>query len=168
MLVLILLMSFHLFWVFCVANIFLKNIWVCPASLIYYNTDLYPYSTPYLRIYFLPNLAPFFLPHLLIFICVPLLLSVKISSYLWSSVRIFSYSWLIICENLSWNLLAFYNLFQNKQAWECHHLRRMFYHQNMIMIICLLHMYQFCIICFEFFSFCVWLVFYWIKCLCIY
>ena len=48
-------------------------------------------------------------------------------------------------------------------GWELykhHHLKQIFYHQNIIMIFCWFHMFQFHVFSFKFFSFCAWLFFY--------
>ena len=187
----ILLISFYLFCVFYAAKIFLRKIWVCPDSLIYYTTDVYPPQSPYGKLFF----SNFF-------ICMHLFLSLRISSYSRSFVRIFSFLresfliydhlwesilfsenffwtllicenlllfmiiyenlflFMIVCKNLLEHILAFYNLCENRQAYEHHHLRCIFHHQNMIIIFCWLYMFEFYVFYFEFFSFCVWLLFY--------
>ena len=70
--------------------------------------------------------------------------------YLWSSVRTF-----FICENLFLFVIICVNLclYENKQAYECHHLKQIFYHQNTIMIFCWIR--YFVVFYFELFSFCV-------------
>ena len=67
--------------------------------------------------------------------------------YLWESLLIVRIS--VICVNLC--------LYENKHAYESHHLKQIFYHQNMIMIFCWFRMFQSHVFCFGFFSFCVWL-----------
>ena len=46
------------------------------------------------------------------------------------------------------------------EVYKHHHLKQIFYHQNMIMIFCWFHMFQFHVFSFKFFSFCAWLFFY--------
>ena len=99
-----------------------------------------PLSTPYLRIYFPPNLVSIFSLHLLLFICIRsdfyLLESLLICENLFIFMIIYEnlFLFMIICENLLEHL-TFYKL-ENKQAYEHHHLRSIFYHQNMITIFC--------------------------------
>ena len=99
-----------------------------------------------------------------------LFLSICTYSYFWELIRICENRFFTvrICENIFhlWKS-NFLNLCENKQAYKHHHLTCIFYHQNMIMIFCWVHMFQFYNSKFEFFSFCVWLLFYKIKCLCI-
>ena len=116
-------------------------------------------------LFFLPYLAPLFLLHLIIFIWVHLFLSVRVSSYLWESLLIYDRLWeSFLIRDHMWESFrttsCFLNLCENKQAYEQHDLRCVCHHQNMIMIFCWLHMFQFCVFYFEFFSFCVWLLFY--------
>ena len=51
----------------------------------------------------------------------------------------------IICDFLS--------LYENKQAYEYHHLKQIFYHQNMILIFSRFRMFPFYVFCLKFFSF---------------
>ena len=60
-------------------------------------------------------------------------------SYLWESLLIYDHLWesiwfMIICENLLEYLFAFYSVYKNKQMYEYHHLKQIFYRQNMTMI----------------------------------
>ena len=76
---------------------------------------------------------------------------------------------MIISENLfySWSSVKIYflSLYENKLVYESNYLKQIFYHQNTIMIFCWFRIFQFYLFCPEFISFCVWLLFYWIKCL---
>ena len=99
-----------------------------------------------------------------------------ISSYLWSHVQISPFLWelIFIHENLffSWELFFLFIcgnlcLYDNKQAYEFHHLKQISCYQNMIMIFCLFDMLLFCAFCFEFFSFYLWVFSRWTKSLLI-
>ena len=141
----VLLLSFDLWRVSVRAKSFLKKrinklAWSCPDNLKYYTTDVYPYW-----------------PADQEFICMHLFLFVWILDYLWKSLLFVRISlnlffFMIICANLC--------LYENKQAYESHHLKQIFYHQKQIIIFCWFYMFQFCVFCFEFFSFCVWVLFY--------
>ena len=89
-------------------------------------------------------------------------LFVHIYFHLWSSVR-------MSFENLShlWFdfIWSFLSLYENRQAYEYHCLKQIFYHQNTIMIFCWFDMFPFYVFCLEFFSFYVWLFSCWTKCL---
>ena len=104
----------------------------CLDNLIYYTTDVYPHQATY-RDHLWES-------HLFIRIFLN-------PSYLWESLLIYDH----LCESI------FSSLYENKQAYESHHLKQLFYHQNTIMIFCWFHMFQVYDFCFEFFSFCVWL-----------
>ena len=39
---------------------------------------------------------------------------------------------MIICENLLEHIFAFYSLYENKQVYEYHHLKQIYYYQNII------------------------------------
>ena len=71
-------------------------------------------------------------------------------SYLWESLLIYDH----LCESI------FLSLWENKQEYEYHYLKQIFYHQNTLMIFCWFCMFQFYVFWFEFFLFCVWLLFY--------
>ena len=125
-----------------------------PHLLYYWCT---PPLSPPLRIIFHQIYHQFFYHiyfHLcaLIFICRNLLCMIicknlffiaRISSCLWSFVKIFfcvcvwEYFWtllicenlflfMIICDNFLENLFAFYSFYENKQAYEYHHLNKSF------------------------------------------
>ena len=78
--------------------------------------------------------------------------------FLWESFWIF-----FICVNLLfYDRLCesiFVTPYENKQAYESDHLKQIFYHQNTIMIFCWLPKFPFYVFYFEFFSFCVWVLF---------
>ena len=86
---------------------------------------------------------------------------------LWESVLFISFvpAYLIICMHV-FCLLSSVRIFMiyvcvnlcfcdNKQVYEYHHLKQIFYHQKQIMIFCWFHMFQVCVFFFEFFLFCV-------------
>ena len=135
----------------CTQILFVKKIWL-EIALIALNTILLkytPYQPPYQK-----------------FIFMNLFLTVWIFDYLWESLlfeRTFlnpSHLWesLLIYDHL-WESI-FLSLYENKQVYEYHHLKQIFYHQNTIVISCWFLMFQFYDFYFEFFSFCVWLLFY--------
>ena len=118
---------------FVVQKVFLKKFeFVLIASFTI--VLILPLSTPYLRIYFSTNLVSIFSLHLLLFICICsdfyLLESLLICENLFLFMIIYENLFLftIICENLLEHL-TFYKL-ENKQAYEHHHLRSIFYHQT--------------------------------------
>ena len=96
------------------------------------------------------------------FICAHVFLFVIIWEnlfFLWESFWI-----LLICENLFLFMiicvnLLFLSVYEHKSAYECHHSKQIFYHQNMVMIFCWFCMFPFYVFCFEFCSFCVWVLF---------
>ena len=80
------------------SKIFLKKIWNCPDCLSYYTTDVYsppPLLTPLWRIYLYAlifnceNLFLFIITCENLFFCKNLFLFMRISSYLWSPLRIY-------------------------------------------------------------------------------
>ena len=76
------------------AKMFLQKNWNCPDSLIYYIPLRFtPLNSP-MENYFSLNLLPTFFTNL--FNCMQLFLTVRISSYLCSSVKIFFYLWSVI------------------------------------------------------------------------
>ena len=91
----ILLISFYLFCVFYAAKIFLKKIWVCPDSLIYYTTDVYPPHPPNGKLFYSNFL----------FACTYF--------YLWESLLIHDHLWesFLFCENLFLSMIICENLF---------------------------------------------------------
>ena len=130
-----------MFWVFVLfvrsISFRKKNIlvWNCLDSLLYYTTDRYPLNAPIKNLF------------------------VRTYFYLWSCVTISSFY-----ENLFESFLPeriyFFSLYENKQAYEYHRLKRIFCHQKQIMIFCWFHMFRlvsFYVFCFKFFSFCTWL-----------
>ena len=158
---------------FFYSKFIVEKIWNWFDSFIHSTTSVYPLNSP-MKDYFSPN--SFYL-YAIIFNCVNLLpptrissfvrtffiyahfwesllycnnlfLSLRTCSYLWSSVRIF------------WSNFLFYSLYENKQVYEYHHLKKIFDHQNMVMIFCWLRIFQIHVFCFEFFLFCFWLIFY--------
>ena len=105
-------------------------------------------------------LTQFFLSHLIIHI------------YFYLSETIFHFLRLTFtCKNHFLFMIIFENLYdhqqdsifsslyENKQAYQPHHLKQIFYHQNMIMIFCWFRMFQIYVFNFELFSFCVWVLF---------
>ena len=123
-----------------------KKAWNWPDSLIYHTADVYLLSTCLSKIYLCARF----------FICDHLresLLFMRIflnPSYLWESLLIYDH----LCESI------FLSLWENKQEYEYHYLKQIFYHQNTLMIFCWFCMFQFYVFWFEFFLFCVWLLFY--------
>ena len=128
----------------------------CPDTLNNHTTDVYPLN-PSMENYFLPNLlsillpvlspaftyshlyAPIFICHnffylnalVLIFIYDHLRKSFLVYDHLWESIRTFSHLWesiLIHDQNLLEHLFAFLNLCENKQRYEHHNLKQIFYH----------------------------------------
>ena len=138
---------------FCAFKLFSwkKNemVWNCPDKLIYYTTDVHP-ARPTYQVFIYAQLF------LLVTIRVNLFFFMRTLFYPWESLLFYghsSFSWelFFICENLC--------LYENKLVYESHHLKQIFYHQNMIMIFCSFRMfplYAFCLFC-QFFSFHVWL-----------
>ena len=142
--------------------------------------------------YFLPNLTPIFFIafiyfHLcaLIFICKNFFLFMIVCenlflfmiicenlfffvmiflnpSYLWKSLLIGGHLW----ESFNTSF-DFYSLYENKEAYEYHHLKQIFYHRNMIMIFCWLRIFQFYVFTLNSFHFVSAFLIYQIKCLCI-
>ena len=104
-----------------------KQINRCPDSLNYYTIDVYLYQPTY-REFICTKLFLFCddLWESLLFmrIFLNLSLSVIIFSSLWLSVKIYDHP----CESI------FLILYENKQAYEYHHLKQIFYHQNTITI----------------------------------
>ena len=168
---------------------FLKKSWNCPNNLIYYTTDVCYPQPFYQQLFFTKFSTNFFTTFIYLHLCAPIL-SVRTSSYSWSSVKISSHSWSpvrissFLWESFSnpsylWKSLliydhpwkffstffAFYNLCKNKQVYEYYHPKQIFYHQITIMIFCWFCMFQFYVFYFKFFLFCVWLLLYQIKCL---
>ena len=115
-----------------------KQAWNCPDNLILLYYWRVPLSTHLWSLYL----------YAFVFICNHLWEPFWISSYLWSSTRIY-----------------FLSLYENNQAYENHHLKQIFYHQNMTMIFCRFRMFPFYVFYLEFFSFYVWLFFCWTTCL---
>ena len=56
--------------------------------------------------------------------------------------------------------MNFQCLYENKPRYVFHHLKHTFYHQNSSIIFCLSRTFQFHVICFVFFSYCVQQLFY--------
>ena len=83
-------------------------------------------------------------------------LYVRTYFYLWSSVRISSFyeNFFLLWESFVISII-FVNLclYENKQVYEYHHLKKNFYHQNTTMIYCWFRMFQVLFFYFEFFSF---------------
>ena len=82
--------------------------------------------------------------------CTPINPSIKnlyVRTYfdLWSSVRIFSFheNFFLLWESFVISII-FVNLclYENKQVYEYHHLKKTFYHQNTTMIYCWFRMFQ--------------------------
>ena len=78
-----------------------------------------------------------------IFNCVHLFISVRTYDHL--------QKYFLMCSHL-WESI-FLSPYENKQAYEYHHLKQNFYHQNTIMIFCWFRIFQFYVFYFEFFSF---------------
>ena len=109
--------------------------------------------------YFPPTQRHFFHQHTIIFICENLFsfmiicenlfltiitcenlsLFAKIYFHL-SALIFFCENLMIICKNLFVSMIICQNLFsclyENKQVYEYHHLKQIFYHQNTIIILC--------------------------------
>ena len=164
LLISILLISFQ-FCVFRVAEIILKKIWVCHDKLIYCTTYMSPTSltpTSYWELFSI-NLSTNFFYHIClflsvcnyfffcvrtspylsepIFICMHLFLSVKVSSFSWSSFRISSsllweslhihdHLWesLLLYDHL-WESLLIYDHIWESLIWTPSS-KKIFYHQN--------------------------------------
>ena len=75
----------------------------------YYTTDMHPYQPTYCASIYM---------HLFLF--------VTIFENFFESLLRYDH----LCESI------FLSLYENKQAYESHHLKQIFYHQNMIMIFC--------------------------------
>ena len=60
-------------------------------------------------------------------------------SYLWESLLVYDHMW----ESIFWTL------YENKLVYESHHFKKkIFYHQNTVMIFCWYHMFQVCVLLF--------------------
>ena len=163
---------------YCIWNFFFKKFGIVLIASI---TILLTCTTlnPPMKNYFLSSC---FYLHASIFNCVNLLWSYfRISSFYENVVFLQESFWnllicenlflymiicenlflfMITCENLLEYLFAFYSLFENKQVYECHHLKQIFYHQNLIVIFRWLRMFQFYVFLLWSLLFSVWLLFY--------
>ena len=179
---------------FCMHEIFLLfTMLLIFFASIYYTTNVYPYQPTYreftcTHLFLLAIICKNLFESLLIFD--HLRGSLFIYDHLWESVPLWEFFWIlcfcenlflfmIICENLFllwesfWIFLIydplcetiFLSPYENKHTYESHHLKHLFYHQNMLMVFCQFRMFQVYVFCFEFFSFCVSLFFCWTKCL---
>ena len=85
--------------------------------------------------------------HLFLSVCVYCHLHLLIFTYmdLFSYARIYYqlYILILICQNLLKIFLASYSLCENKQVYKHHHLKQIFYNQNMIIMFCWICMFQF-------------------------
>ena len=90
----VLLVGFCSFCIFYAAGFFLKQNKEknCLVSLIYYTTDVYSLQLPYQKLTFTKFSTNLFTRLIYFRLCAPIL-SARISSYSWSSVKIPSYSW---------------------------------------------------------------------------
>ena len=126
---------------FCVFKTFsekkIKRLETVLITSFHYTTDVYPYQPTYRASIYM---------HLFLFVNI------------YESFLIFR-----ICDHL-WEYI-FLNLYKNKLVYEYHHLKQIFYHQNMIIIICWFGMFPFYDLCLEFFSFYVWVFSCRAKCL---
>ena len=111
-------------------------IFICVHLFLFVRTSLFYLSEPilicqnlflFVKTYFLVRI--YFHLSKSFFICQNLFSSLRISSSLWSSVRISFYLWSSV-------RIYFLSLHENKQVYEYHHLKQIFYHQNTIMIFC--------------------------------
>ena len=109
-------------------------IFICVHLFLFVRTSLFYLSEPilicqnlflFVKTYFLVRI--YFHLSKSFFICQNLFSSLRISSSLWSSVRISFYLWSSV-------RIYFLSLHENKQVYEYHHLKQIFYHQNTIMI----------------------------------
>ena len=130
----ILLVGFGLNCIFVCAKSFCKKInWfgVVLITSFYYTTGVYPYQ---------PTYWGFACMHLFLFVII-----CENLFFLWESF------WILICDHL-WES-NFVSLYENKLVYEFHHLK------HIIMIFCWFRMFQVYVFYFEFFSFCVWVLF---------
>ena len=175
MLVFILLISFYLFCVFCVAKGFLKNIeFVLLASftLLLMFTPI----NPQWRIYFFINFFTNFFTNFslaftyyqqcaFIFICLHSFSSAFTYFYSYEPIFISQNLFLPVCtySHLSESFKTFSCFLQcswkSSRVYEYHRLKQIFYHQKMIATFNWLPIFQFYVFYFEFFSFCVLLFF---------
>ena len=101
----------------------------------------------------------------LFFICEHLLFFMR-NSFLSKSMSYFSWKVFFIPEHLFFFMITFFyfcfflSLYENKQTYKSHHLKQIFYHQNMIMIFCRFCMFQTYDFWLEFFQFYVWVFFF--------
>ena len=121
----------------CAQNLFVKreiNMFkIILITPFYDTTEVYPY---------LPTYWEFIYTHLFLFV-----ITCESLFFLWEYFWIFSDLWSSV-------RIDFLSLYENKQTYESHHLKQIFYHQNAIMIFCWFRMFLFYIFCLEFFSFC--------------
>ena len=103
-----------------------KQVWNCLDNPIYYTTDVYPYQPTYWECISTPSFLFEIIWESLLF------MRIFLNPYLWESLLIYDHLW----ESV------FLSLYENKQAYEYHHLKQNFYHQNTIMIFCWFHMFQ--------------------------
>ena len=118
----------------CAQNLFVKKtktkLEIVLIASFHYTADVYPYQPTYQASIYM---------HLLLFvtICENLFESLLIYNHLWES--------------------TFLSLYENKQTYEHHYLKQIFYHQNMIMF-CWFRMFPFYAFCLKFFSFYIWVI----------
>ena len=87
------LISSYFFCVFCVAKSFLKKIWVCLDSLVYYSTDFTPINSLFKNLFSTKFSINFFTAFTSFHLHSLWFLSVRVSSYLWESLLIHDHLW---------------------------------------------------------------------------